>query len=323
VEIDPPTAVLEVKNNLGTITGSGRERQIRFDNIPWRGTVLITASCDGYKLFNKWLVPKAGQSENLPIVLEKDSSSSNVASNLPPGTNSNSPPVKINRPKEPRTENLPSAVETAKTEHCKVFLFTGGSAIVTPVQRSLPSTVEAWIWVPQPSENADMFVFGSDNTKQSTGGLGVRIKKNGQLGGRRTQPNKKQRDFGTGKSVPLLKWMHLAVTFDERLVHTDKGAQGTDHSPFVIGYIGIGPRIPAYCFVGRIRTVRISTGIRYDSDFRPQFDFNKNQDKEGFKTSLIYDASNVKGDSILDLSGNKHDGQGLNIQIIGDDIPIQ
>jgi hypothetical protein len=73
--------------------------------------------------------------------------------------------------------------------------------------------------------------------------------------------------------------------------------------------------------VGRIRTVRISSGIRYNGDFRPPPDFNKNQDKEGFKTILIYDAADGKTDSIPDISGNKKDGQGLNIQIVEEDIP--
>jgi hypothetical protein len=343
VAIDPPTATLAVQNNLGAITGSGSERQIRFDTIPWRGNVLVTASCDGYKTYNQYLIPKAGQNESLSIVLEKapstalpkrpNTSSTNVSDNSPAATNTNPSTIKINRPKDVRSESIPSTVESPKTERCKVFEFTGGSAIVTPVQRSLPSTVEAWIWIARPAENADMFVFGSDNIKQSTGGLGIRIGKYGQLGGRRTQPNKKLRDFGTGEPAPIQKWFHLAATFDDEkicffvdghLVHTDKGAQGTDHPPFVIGYIGYGPyKIPPCFFVGRIRTARISSGIRYESDFHPQFNFNKNQDKEGFKTSSIYDAANVKGDVILDLSGNKHDGQGMFIKTIDEDIPVE
>jgi hypothetical protein len=342
VAIDPPTAKLVVQIP-GTITGSGSERQILFYTIPWRGNVLVTASCDGYKTYNQYLIPKAGQNESLSIVLEKapstalpkrpNTSSTNVSDNSPAATNTNPSTIKINRPKDVRSESIPSTVESPKTERCKVFEFTGGSAIVTPVQRSLPSTVEAWIWIARPAENADMFVFGSDNIKQSTGGLGVRIGKDGKLGGRRTQSNKKLRDFGTGESAPIQKWTHLAATFDDdkicffvdgRLIHMDKGAQSSDRAPFVIGYIGYGPyKLPACFFVGRIRTVRISTGIRYEGDFQPQFDFNKNQDKEGFKTGLIYDASNVKGDVVLDISGNKHDGQGLNIKIMNDDIPVQ
>jgi hypothetical protein len=126
--------------------------------------------------------------------------------------------------------------------------------------------------------------------------------------------------------------MHLAATFDEdkicffldgHLIHTDKGAQDTDHSPFVVGYIGYGKyKFPQCFFDGKIRAIRISTGIRYIGEFRPPFDFNKNQDKEGIKTSLIYDASDVKGDLILDLSGNKKDGAGLNIKIAEDEFPI-
>ena len=47
VEIDPPSATLAIQNNMGTITGTGRTRQIRFDNIPSRSYVNITASCRG------------------------------------------------------------------------------------------------------------------------------------------------------------------------------------------------------------------------------------------------------------------------------------
>jgi hypothetical protein len=349
VEIDPPEATLAVKNNMGTITGSGRSRQIRFDNIPWHSYVVVTASCEGYKPYTQSFAPRPGLNENLSIELQKDtltappnssstnstSSTPNVAGNIPaPGTNN--PPIKINRPIDVRGESVPSPVETPKTERRKVFVFTGGSAIVTPVQRSLPSTVEAWIWCSAPGENADMYVFGSDDAKLSTGGLGVRIGKNGQLGGRRMQNNKKLWNFWTGEFLPVQKWIHLAVTFDDdkicffvdgHLVHTDKGAQETGPARFVVGYIAYTQhKIPKYTFVGRIRTVRISSGIRYNGDFRPPLVFNKNQDKEGFKTLLIYDALSGKTDRIPDLSGNykkEKDGIGLNIQIVEEDIPLQ
>jgi hypothetical protein len=336
---------------MGTITGTGKSRQIRFDNISWRSYVNVTASCDGYKPFSQLLAPRPGQNEKLSIVLQKEATpplnrssvnlpqpTTKVTSNTPPA-NTNNPPINptiiINRPINDRSEHVSVPVETPNTERRKVFVFGGESAIVTPVQRSLPSTVEAWIWCPAPAENADMYVFGSDNPKQSTGGLGVRIGGNGQLGGRRMQKNKDQRDFWTGESLPIKKWTHLAVTFDEdkicffldgRLLHTDKGAQKAGPAVFVVGYIGIvgiGQYNPKYAFEGKIRAVRISTGIRYNGEFRPPFDFNKNQDKEGIKTSIIYDASNVKGDLIADLSGNKKDGTGLNLKIAEEECPIQ
>ena len=80
---------------------------------------------------------------------------------------------------------------------------------------------------------------------------------------------------------------------------------------------------PKYSFAGKIREIRISSGIRYSGDFRPPFNFNKDQDKEGIKTSLIYDASDVKGDMIVDLSGNKKDGTGLKIRIVDEEFSIQ
>ncbi|MGA2798298.1 MAG: LamG domain-containing protein [Thermoguttaceae bacterium] len=352
VEIDPPSATIAIQNNMGTITGTGRTRQIRFDNIPWRSYVNVTASGEGFKPYSRLLAPRPGQNEKLSIVLQKEATApltsssvnppqptANVTSNTPPASPNNpplNPTIRINRPIDARPESVPSAVETPKTERRKVFVFDGESAIVTPVQRSLPSTVEAWIWFPAPAENAEMFVFGSDDAKLSTGGLGVCVGKNGQLGGRRTQKNKDLRDFWTGEFLPIRKWTHLAVTFDDekirffvdgRLVHTDKGAQKAVPAMFVVGYIGIVYNIrqynPKYTFVGKIREVRITSGIRYDGEFRPPFDFNKNQDKEGIKTSLIYDASNARGDLIADSSGNKKDGTGFNIKIVEEEFPIQ
>ncbi len=359
VEIDPPSAALAVQNNMGTITGAGKTREIRFDNIAWRSYVLITASCEGYKPFSQLLAPRPGQNEKLSILLQKEMptaplngssatppkptanvtntnvATTNAASDVPPVSKNNppfNPPMKINRPIDARAAYVPRTVEAPKTERRKVFVFSGESAIVTPVQRSMPSTVEAWIWCPAAAENADMFVFGSDDAKLSTGGLGVRIGKDGQLGGRRTQKNKDLRDFWTSEFLPIRKWAHLAVTFDDekicffvdgRLVHTDKGAQKAGPAMFVVGYIGIGQYNPKYTFVGRIRTVRISTGIRYDGEFQPQFEFSKNPAEEAFKTSLIYDASNVKGDLIVDTSGNKKDGKGLNIRVVEEDFPLQ
>jgi hypothetical protein len=353
VEIDPPSATLVIQNNMGTITGTGKTRQIRFENVASRSYVNVTASCDGYKPLSKLMAPRAGQNDKLTIVLQKESTAqlnnsrdippqptTKDTSNAPPaGTNNppTNPTIKINRPIDGRPESAPIAVEAPKTERHKVFVFGGESAIVTPVARSLPSTVEAWIWCQAPDENANMYVFGSDDAKlPTTCGLGVCIGKDGQLGGRRTQKNKKLWDFWTGEFLPIQKWTHLAVTFDDdkicffvdgRLLHTDKGAQKAGTANFVVGYIGIVYNIrqynPIYSFVGKIRTVRISTGVRYIGEFRPPFDFNKNQDKEGIKTSLIYNASDVKGDVITDLSGNNKDGAGIKIKTVEEEFPIQ
>jgi Concanavalin A-like lectin/glucanases superfamily len=372
VEINPSSATITIQNNMGIVSGTGKSRQIRFDNIPWRSYVLLTASNEGYKPYTQLLAPRAGQNQKLSIELQRDMPTApengsrinntpqpmpKIISNIPPSNTNNqpnnppnNPPAKINRPIDvrtenvPRTDSVPSHVETPKTERRNVYVFAGEAAIVTQVQRVLPSTVEAWIWCPAPAENSDMYVFGSDNarlapmdSKQSNGALGVRIGKDGQLGGRRTQKNKDLRDFWTGEFLPIQKWTHLAVTFDDdkicffvdgRLIHTDKGAQkiGTVPAAFVIGYLGVvgmDKYNPKYAFEGKIRAVRISSGIRYVGEFRPQFDFNKNQDKEEFKSLLIYDASNGRTDTIPDLSGNKKDGKGLNIRIVEDDCPIQ
>ncbi|MGD0383116.1 MAG: hypothetical protein ABSA77_06305, partial [Thermoguttaceae bacterium] len=148
VEIDPPEATLSVKNNTGTITGSGRSRQIRFDYIPWRSYVVVTASCEGYKPYTQSFAPRAGQNEHLSIELQKDTpkvtstvtptappnsssinstnSTPNVAGNMP-ASGTNNPPIKIIRPINVRGESVPSPVETPRSERRKVFVFAGES----------------------------------------------------------------------------------------------------------------------------------------------------------------------------------------------------
>jgi hypothetical protein len=366
VEIDPPSATLTVQNNMANVTGSGRTREIRFDNIPWRVYPLVAASCEGYKSYSQRLSPKAGQSENLSIKLDRLSSppSTSIANSSPNagGQSSTSPgrgggrPIDPRllsspgggnsagsqsaagsdrlpiiapgggRPKDPMKDHSPTEADGSKTERRKFYVFSGESAIKTPAPRSLPSTVEAWIWYSKTAQPADMYVFGSEDlTKPSIGGLGLRIDHDGQLGGSRMQRNKQRRDIWTSVLLPAQKWTHLAATFDKdkiaffvdgHLVRSDKGSQEEGSAKFVVGYIGIGTRIPTYCFQGRMRNIRISSGIRYTDDFDPPPEFNKRQDKEGFKTILIYDAANGMNDQIPDLSGNKKDGVGLNITIV-------
>jgi hypothetical protein len=350
VEIDPPEATLIVKNNLGTITGSGRSRQIHFDDIPWRSYVVITATCEGYQPYTRSFAPRPGQHEKLLIELHKETatpitpaeplknpivnsagSTPNVAGAVA-SSGANNPLTTITKATDAKGESLQGSGAKPKTERCKVYVFNGQSAIVTPVSRLLPSTVEAWIFSSKPAENAEMYVFGSDDAKLSTGGLGLFIGKDGKLWGRRSHKNKDQRDFWTNVFLPLQKWIHLAVTFDEdkicffadgHRIASDKGAQEMGPARFVIGYICLGKGVNLkYTFVGWIRTLRISSGIRYTAAFQPPLVFNKDQDKEGFKTLLIYEASNGKTNPIPDTSGNKKDGTGLNIQIGEENVPV-
>ena len=71
VEIEPSHATLTIKDNRGVITGTGKQRQIRIDNMPPSSAVDITASADGYKSSEQWLTPKPGTNEKLVIALEK------------------------------------------------------------------------------------------------------------------------------------------------------------------------------------------------------------------------------------------------------------
>jgi hypothetical protein len=71
VKIDPPYATLTVKNDVGTVTGIGRKRQVRIDYPLSVGPVVIEAVCFGYKSSEMWRTPVAGKVVDLQVHLEK------------------------------------------------------------------------------------------------------------------------------------------------------------------------------------------------------------------------------------------------------------
>jgi len=106
VEIDPPFATLVVRNDRGTTSGTGKQRQIRIADPSQ--PALVAASCDGYQTAQQWLDPKPGQNENLRIVLEK----------LPPPQEKPSPPqAKPNPPQEKPSPPPPEPPTPAQPEN--------------------------------------------------------------------------------------------------------------------------------------------------------------------------------------------------------------
>lgn len=81
VTVDPSWADLRADPEKATITGSGRDRQIRIDKPRNSGSpVHVVASCDGYESDNRWLTPVPGVKGILSISLERVAPSPTAAS---------------------------------------------------------------------------------------------------------------------------------------------------------------------------------------------------------------------------------------------------
>jgi hypothetical protein len=100
VDVDPSSALLEIKDNKGLITGSGGQRQIRIDRLPESGNVLLTASADGYKSSEQWLTPKPGTNAKVNILLAKISTVATSASNAPASENDTTASPDSSEPKK-------------------------------------------------------------------------------------------------------------------------------------------------------------------------------------------------------------------------------
>jgi eukaryotic-like serine/threonine-protein kinase len=188
------------------------------------------------------------------------------------------------------------------------IVFDGTRRIITPLTNFAPVTIEAWIAPMRTSNVEDQFVVGSDVPGHY--GLGIGIKTNGHpmvetvRGGAHATRYRFHAD----------RWSHLAAVYDSeetrlylngKLVTTcDPTKQPEVQSPFVIGSLGVDQG--TMCFQGKLKSVRISTGIRFKEDFLPDNDFNVGDRSDAL---LIYDESSFSGDKIIDLSGNRNHGK--------------
>ena len=147
-----------------------------------------------------------------------------------------------------------------------------------------------------------MFLIGSDVPGQFGIGFNlmnlvpsVEIVKGGFLAPKPIKPN---------------QWFHMAAVFGEN--HTTLYIDGKpvakgpasklcNDTKFVIG--NVGEKHLSQFFNGQIRSVRISKGERYSTDFEPDAVLQSDE-----MTELIYDASSVRGNKIVDLSSNKNHG---------------
>lgn len=207
----------------------------------------------------------------------------------------------------PRHQPKPIEAQQSSISKNGAFAFTGTQRIQTPLQRFSPVTLEAWVR-PAKYENRSHFVIGSDIP--SKWGIGLAIL-GVRLGGEKLE--------GTVKSdqvVPLAVWSHIAAVFGDQetrlyfngklvMTHIPTSPAESD-TRFVVG--NVGENNPTEFFLGQIRSVRISEGERYKTDFVPEEQFAKDADGSENKTLLIYDGSSFDNDRIIDLSGNGNDG---------------
>ena len=190
-----------------------------------------------------------------------------------------------------------------------VFVFDGTKRIVTPLERFAPATLEAWVW-PQFYPRQDcQFCIGSDvPTKHGIGmGMCEAILSAEIISGPLVHSD---------AAIPLNRWTHIAVVFganETRLylngknVGTGPASQNVGETTFVVGNVGRGN--PINFFVGKMRSIRISNGERFQDNFVPNEKFVADLDSALLRSVLIYDGSAVQGNRVIDLSGAGNDGQ--------------
>ena len=180
--------------------------------------------------------------------------------------------------------------------------FDGEHRIVTPVDRFMPSTLEAWV-KPEDLVGTQFFV-SSDSYGEYGLGLGVH-------GGFPHITYLRAGDVGRLAMI-LGKWSHLAAVFgpnesrlylDGKRVWTGPASEMYGEGiPYVVGGIGLDSRF--FQFKGAMKVVRISEGERYVADFTPEEDL----EPDG-ATVLLYDGKHLDGDRVIDRSGRRNDGR--------------
>lgn len=194
------------------------------------------------------------------------------------------------------------------------FVFRGRSSIETRLKRFFPVTLEAWIKA-EPNEK-DVFVLGSSSAKYQGIGLGIN---NGHLRAQYISG-----DIGSPAQVAADEWAHVAAVYDLHVTrlylngkHVAEGPPNKkkdDDAPlFVVG--DVGKDYSGHHFQGRIRSVRISRGARYTTEFTPEVRFEKDLPGSPTPAVLIYDAAMTKPRQVVDLSGENNHGLLIGVEI--------
>ena len=199
-----------------------------------------------------------------------------------------------NEPKQNGVSTRPIEIVRNNALH-----FDGKTRILTPIKQFLPMTIEAWV---RTNDKHDMFIVGSNHPGKY--GLGLQIN--------RLVVSAEYVSGGVHAPNPIApnQWQHLAAVYADdstnlfvngKLVARGPASKLSGTTPFVIGNLG-EPMLGQF-FSGEIRSVRISEGERYSTEFAP--DDVLQSDKT---TVLVYDASSVRGSRVVDLSVKNNHG---------------
>lgn len=189
-----------------------------------------------------------------------------------------------------------------------VLVFDGTTRIVTPLERFIPVTLEAWVR-PDRYEDRNHYVIGSDVINEWGYGLAI--------GTIMLSVEYVEGNYRSNQVVPVREWSHLAAVFapnETRLYFNGKMVaagpatkKAESKARFVVG--NAGENNPLDYYLGQIRSVRISKGERYPGDFIPDEEFKKDAENTPSKAMIIYDGRFVDGDQVIDQSGNGNDGR--------------
>ena len=190
-----------------------------------------------------------------------------------------------------------------------VFVFNGTNRIITPLERFAPVTLEAWIKPQFHPNQSCQFCIGSDIPTKF--GIGMAMCEAILSAEIISGPV-----INSGGAIRLKRWTHVAVVFSEmdtrlyvdgKKVTTGPPTENVGGTPFVIGNVGEGN--PINYFIGKMRSIRISRGERFQDDFVPDERFVKDTVDAQSRALLIYSGESVEHDRVIDLSGNGNDGR--------------
>ena len=160
-------------------------------------------------------------------------------------------------------------------------------------------TIEVWA---RTNDKHDMFIVGSNHPGKY--GLGLQVN--------RLVVSAEYVSGGVHAPRPIVpnQWQHLAAVYDNtstnlfvngKLVAKGTASKLSGTTPFVIGNLG-EPMLGQF-FNGDIRSIRISEGVRYTTEFSPEDVLQSDT-----TAVLIYDAASVRGSRVVDLSVKNNHG---------------
>jgi hypothetical protein len=187
------------------------------------------------------------------------------------------------------------------------FFFDGKTRIITPVERAMPITLEAWVRPGEYTERNCQFVIGSDIPTEY--GIGLSICE------AILAAEYMEGSIYSKQVLPLNEWSHVAVVFGEadtrlyfngKLVKAGPATKRAGGTTFVIG--NVGRDNPINFFRGNIRSVRITKGERYTGEFVPEEPLEPGEKTLSSTTLLVYCGTQIDGSRVPDLSGHGNHG---------------